>query len=111
MTEAVDPVVMKTAEDFVTAMSKRNEEPAEHVSSHRILHLSVAQFNAWIALKSAVEAKNLCVEDRAGVKMLIALQKTLGNTESPETALMKWRGMPEPQKDEVWKMYKLIDKT
>jgi hypothetical protein len=100
--------VEKAADAFVAEMDKRNEEPAERVSSHRILHLSCAQFDAWIALKQAVADKHLSIEDQNGVKMLTTLQKVLGNKESPETALAKWREMPKPQKDEVWKMYKTI---
>ena len=103
-----DSLVEQAAVDFILAMSKRNEEPADRIASHRILHLSCKQFDAWIALKRAVEDKSLTVEDQAGVKMLIALQKVLGITESPEGALARWRQMPEPQKDEVWKMYKTI---
>ena len=108
--KAVSGEIAQAAKDYVTKMRQRNEEPAGSVSSHRILHLTVEQFNAHIALKNAVELSEVTDEERAGVKMIIYLQSIIGITETPEKALAGWRGMSAQSKETTWAAYRTLKK-
>lgn len=102
--------IINAAMGFVEKMSEPNNEPSDRVASHRILYLSVKQFDAWIALKTAVQLSQISDEEQAGVKMIIYLQSLMGIVETPAKALEGWRRMSAISKQNTFDAYETLKK-